>query len=372
MSAPALRIVGGDDAQAFTELLARDTVLTFQTFADNKERALKAQVLHGQYRDHASKLRAANDKGAGVFVMVNAGDGKGRTKANVKGVRALFVDLDGSPLEPVTEAALKPHITVETSSDRFHAYWLVDGVGLGEFTPLQRTLADRFNGDPSVSDLPRVMRVPGFFHKKETPFLTRLLTVNDAKHYQRGEFLEAMGIHPAALGETQRKPRRIPEGSRNDELMRLAGSFRTQGLDHEAVLRRIRRVNAERCEPPLDDSEVKGIVENVFRYSLDTFIQIPHDLFDSDVYAGLTFKARALALEAVRREAASNGPVSLIAGDLVNRGFGHPKTLQRAIGELLEAGFLQKVRNWRGGPSRGARECALYRTKVYGTKCHKN
>lgn len=372
MSAPALRIVGGDDAQEFTEVLAHDSLLTFQTFADNRERSIKAQVLHGRYREYASKLHAANEKGAGVFMMVNAGDGKGRTKANVNGIRALFVDLDGSPLEPVTQAPLQPHITVETSPERFHAYWLVDGIDLNEFTPLQRTLAERFNGDPTVSDLPRVMRVPGFFHRKETPFLTRLLAVNDAKHYQRGEFMEAMGIRPVALQETQRKPRRIQVGFRNDEFTRLTGSFRTQGLDREAVLRRLRKVNAERCDTPLDEAELRDIVESVFRYSLDTFIQIPHDLFDSGEFAGLTFKARALALEAVRRESASHGPVSLIAGDLVSRGFGNPKTLQRAIAELMRVGILQKVRNWRGGPSGGARECALYRTKFYGTKCHKN
>lgn len=372
MSAAALRIVGGDDAQEFTEVLAQDSALTFQTFSDNKVRTVKPEVLHGKYRDYASKLQAANDRGAGVFVMVNAGDGKGRTKANVKGVRALFVDLDGSPLEPVTQSALQPHITVETSPDRFHAYWLVDGVSLGEFTPLQRAIAERFKGDPSVSDLPRVMRVPGFFHRKSTPFLSRLLAVNETKHYGRGEFLEAMAINPASIQETMRKPKRIPEGARNDELMRLAGSLRTQGLDHNAVLRRIQTVNADKCDPPLDSLEVESIVDSVFRYSLDTFIQVPHNLFDSDQYAAISFKARSLLFETIRREAASKAPVSLIATDLVNRGFGNPKTLRRAIDELMCSGLLVRVRSWRGGPSGGARECALYHTKVYGTKYHKN
>jgi hypothetical protein len=37
-------------------------------------------------------------------------------------------------------------------------------------------LAHKFNGDKSVSDLARVMRLPGFYHRKtDTPFLTRLV-----------------------------------------------------------------------------------------------------------------------------------------------------------------------------------------------------
>jgi hypothetical protein len=47
---------------------------------------------------------------------------------------------------------------------------------LEEFPALQRSLAKRFAGDPAVSDLPRVMRLPGFFHQKKdsTPFMTRM------------------------------------------------------------------------------------------------------------------------------------------------------------------------------------------------------
>jgi hypothetical protein len=42
-----------------------------------------------------------NREGAGVFVTVNETDLKGRTAKNITSVRAVFVDLDGAPLEPV-------------------------------------------------------------------------------------------------------------------------------------------------------------------------------------------------------------------------------------------------------------------------------
>ena len=107
--------------------------------------------------------------------MVNEGDGKGRTESNVTRVRAHFVDLDGAPIEPVLEAGAPPNIVVESSPKKWHAYWLVSDSALPDFKPRQQTMAAQFAGDPSVNDLPRVLRMPGFWHLKETPFQTRLV-----------------------------------------------------------------------------------------------------------------------------------------------------------------------------------------------------
>ena len=72
------------------------------------------------------------------------------------------------PIDPIvndTELP-KPHILIETSLDRWHAYWLINDLPLDQFTQVQKALIDRFNSDPSVHDLPRVMRLPGFIHHK--------------------------------------------------------------------------------------------------------------------------------------------------------------------------------------------------------------
>ncbi|MBK7742771.1 MAG: hypothetical protein IPI40_03355 [Betaproteobacteria bacterium] len=115
------------------------------------------------------------------FVMVNAGDGEVkpgsntcRTAANVVQVRALFVDLDGPPITPVLTSSLPPDWVVQSSPDRWHAYWKVQDCALGAFTAAQSALAIKFGGDPAVKDLPRVMRVPGFVHRKVTPFTSEL------------------------------------------------------------------------------------------------------------------------------------------------------------------------------------------------------
>ena len=177
---PVNRCGGVDLEQAarFLEMLAGPEQVAFQTFADRKdiERPHSlARILHGTLEQHAEELVRLNSIGAAIFVMVNQGDGKGRSAENVLGVRALFVDLDGAPLEPVLEAPLKADVIVETSPGRYHAYFMVDGIELQEFSYFQQELADRFGGDTKVKDLPRVMRIPGFFHLKGNLFFVPLI-----------------------------------------------------------------------------------------------------------------------------------------------------------------------------------------------------
>ncbi len=128
------------------------------------------KILHGTLDKHLSLLTELNNSGAGIFVTVNKTDLCGREAKNITKVRAVFVDLDGAPLGPILLAPLEPHIIIETSSQRYHAYWLVEGIKLEDFTRIQKALITRFQGDTAVHDLPRVMRLPGFYTKKETPF----------------------------------------------------------------------------------------------------------------------------------------------------------------------------------------------------------
>ena len=173
-------------ANKFLSVLAPDGNCTLQTFDDNKLRAAEnkkglgydplAKVFQGLPDKHLQSLIDLQHQGAGVFVMVNAGNGLGRSNATVIKVRAHVLDLDGAPITPVLESELQPHILIESSSDKWHAYWLVDGCPLDKFKERQHALADKFQGDRSVCDLARVMRVPGFFHLKGEPFQTRLVT----------------------------------------------------------------------------------------------------------------------------------------------------------------------------------------------------
>ena len=98
-----------DQAQRFLQALDPAGIFTFQTFSDNKEvRAIPGRILHGTLEDNADELTRLQQQGAGIFVMVNEGNGKGRKSSDVMRVRAQFVDLDGSPIDPVLAAEAAP------------------------------------------------------------------------------------------------------------------------------------------------------------------------------------------------------------------------------------------------------------------------
>ncbi len=188
-----------DETRRFLDVLAPGEQVTFQTFSDRKPagRDVLAKVMAGTIDGWGAKLAMLNAQGAGVFVAVNAIEGDRRTAENVTHVRAVFVDLDGAPLVPVLALPehLQPHVIVESSPGRWHAYWLVEGCARDRFSDLQRSLAARFGGDPKVCDLSRVMRLPGFVHCKGEPFLTRIERQRDGAPFSVDELVAGLGLH---------------------------------------------------------------------------------------------------------------------------------------------------------------------------------
>ena len=297
------------DAQRFLDVLAPGERVTFQTFGDSDSRKALIQILHGTLSEHADKLAELNARGAGVFWMANAGDLKGRKASNVLRVRAAFVDLDGSLLQPVQSAPLAPHCTVETSPRRWHAYWRIADCPLADFAPLQKALAARFNGDAKVCDLPRVMRLPGFDHRKRAPFRTRIVELCDAAPYTLADFRAAFGFNaaPVQAAKPRTLPRRIPQGERNDTLFGAACGLVKKGFNPAAVNTRLQRINAERCEPPLCASEVDTIATNACAYGSDDFSMLSHKLLDSPELNALPLPSRWIIVTALRRYNGSNG-----------------------------------------------------------------
>ncbi len=233
-------VSGVDLARTFlAALMWPDEPVTFQTFPDREDLRQDSSLTRIRHACPETLthilgvLEKQNDKGAGVFVTVNATDGDGRKTANITRVRAVFVDLDGSPLEPVLSGPLAPSITVESSPGRFHVYWIVTDLPLEDFSLVQIALARRFGGDEKVHDLPRVMRVPGFTHGKGEPFQSRVLEMHPERVYTRAEVLEAFPAARAAL-EARDNPepqasRAQPRVSSTDPVRRYA----LAALEHE-------------------------------------------------------------------------------------------------------------------------------------------
>jgi hypothetical protein len=59
---------------------------------------------------------------------------------------------------------------------------------------------------------------------------------------------------------------RLGVGMRNDGLARQGGYLRRKGASHEEILADLLESNQRRCDPPLDDSEVRRIAASVARY----------------------------------------------------------------------------------------------------------
>ena len=303
----SIRLEAPDRAQAeaFLKALDRDAkAFTFQTFDDDERRrqsrkdALRAEeeqlkqtkfgdelsqalaqarrrhsdpfarIIEGPFGTVVGQLQTLNAQGAGVYVTVNRTPlNKTRTKESIQQVRAVFADLDGSPIEPVLECALRPHIIVQTSQQRFHAYWLVEFLPLKRFESVQRAIAARFHSDRSVNDLPRVMRLPGFYHRKRDPFRSRVTELrDDLLRYSAGDIHDEfcasapqvrVNPNPALPFSAES----ITEGQRNPSLLSIAGRLRGKGLKQSEIESLLFDINLSRCKPPLSPDEVLEIAK---------------------------------------------------------------------------------------------------------------
>jgi hypothetical protein len=199
-----------DETRRFLQALAPgEKEFQFQTFDDNPDRKLTNKNLAGSHHctlaGATTWLKRMNDQHAGVFVSLNETDASGRKKKNMVRVRALMADLDGEPLDPVRQCALKPHIIVETSENHFHIFWRVDGLPLEQFEDVMRGVAKRFESDPAVATLERCTRLPGFLHCKDIDnrTLVKIVEINDLPPYTadqiRAEFPPEKKAHKAPV-----------------------------------------------------------------------------------------------------------------------------------------------------------------------------
>jgi hypothetical protein len=248
-----------DDAKSFIELLGSGEHY-FQTFSDGDD--LYQPYLVAQFyltfEDAKERLMELNELGAGVFVTINETDGTGRKAENIIAVRAVFLDLDGSPLEPVMQAEIQPHCVVESSPGKYHVYWMVNGLSVEEFKLYQTALIEKFSGDKQVKDVSRVMRIPGFIHQKDVPFTSRILEIHpDLPPYQVEALVEGLSLELGPEEESEQiqvSPGGVYELDRNNFLSNRCYAFIKLGLSGEELLLALNKINTDFCNPPVSES----------------------------------------------------------------------------------------------------------------------
>ena len=238
---------------------------TFQTFDDDgqrKDRGL-ARIIHGTIEEHSETLCALNQRGAGVFVTINETDFCGRKRENILRVRAVWQEDDGAG----AHLPLEPHIVVESSPGKYHRYLFVDELGLDEHRNVQQVLVDRYGSDPCAKDISRVLRLPGFYHRKGDPHLVRIIEESHAQPYSRDNILRSFrpDALPSPVSDAS-DDHTIPAGNRNAHMTSLAGTMRRRGMSEEAITAALQAENDLRCAPALSATEVLEIAKSVARY----------------------------------------------------------------------------------------------------------
>lgn len=183
-------------ASTFVRLLTGSSLesMSWQVFDDSPTRrdASMAAVLHGTLPNVSHRLGRANAAGAGVFVTVNQTDLQGRKAANIRRIRALWIDTDGF----VPASFHLPPSMVVRSFAGVHAYWLLAAdLPLHDFRDAQKRLIQLYQSDPKIHNLDRVMRVPGFWHCKGEPFAVHLVDDN-GRRYLPGDILRDVPLLP--------------------------------------------------------------------------------------------------------------------------------------------------------------------------------
>ena len=177
----------------FLKLLdPHNTGVLYQTFQDRKS-AEKDGSLTRITTDQAA-LPDLHARGAGIYATVNQTDGTGRKSQNITHVRAVWREADDPDLPALP---IEPSMVIETSPGHRHEYFLVqndwpaDEQGRADFASIMERMVETYGSDKNAKDISRVLRVPGFLHRKDSPpHLVRIVAAS-VRRYSRQELLAA-------------------------------------------------------------------------------------------------------------------------------------------------------------------------------------
>lgn len=204
-----------DQTAAFIQALtgSPDTICEFRVI-DDRETGELAKNLRGTLAEMLPTLHAYNQQGWGVFIAVNQLDGRGFKLPNVQSIRAHVVDLD-NPLnshdgyQRACNSPTPPHIAVQSSAQKYHLYWLTEPYAGNDFyTVQQKKLLQLYNGDESITDATRVLRLPGFYHCKGEPQMVTCWQTHNGPRYNAQQIADSL----AGINVVERVNARSPLG----------------------------------------------------------------------------------------------------------------------------------------------------------------
>ena len=272
-------VVGESDLHCFQSLAERGGPSTLQPG-------------FGSFPKHSSWLEAENLRGAGVYFVPNRTNTEGRGAENIVAVRAVFVDLDDAPVEPVLNCSAPPSVVIQTSPGRHQAFWRCSHVAVSEFTQVQKALIKKFNADPACKDLSRLMRIAGFYNNKkrlDKPHFVNIIHEGSFFPYSKDKMIEDLGLeidwideHPGFTGGDNGGPQ-ILAGKRHEEMKSLSIKLRRSGLSGIRLHKAVMAENSARCLPPLSESEVAKLTGWANKNVHETSQRIEPELMNASI-----------------------------------------------------------------------------------------
>jgi hypothetical protein len=153
-----------------------------------------------------AELQSLNQKGAGIFFAYNK-IGQARSIENVERINAWAMEIDDIPKEEQMKklyaCPISPSIIVE-SSNSYHAYWLAKDAKLENAKKINKGLIQHFGSDKALSDISRLLRIPGFYHNKKEPFMVRIELADYGQRFTEEEMLECYPYTEKAISIPKR------------------------------------------------------------------------------------------------------------------------------------------------------------------------
>ncbi len=223
------------------------------------QRIARAETIAGPH--FQTWLESRNASGSDVFMGMNPiKDGAhSRTKANIKNIRHVYLDLDrkgDEALEAIrnSPSVPAPNFVLDTSPGKHQVVWKVNGFSQDEAESLLHSLANQFGGDLAATDSTRVLRLPGFANRKlPEEFIVQARQENDAVYTLRDFTIhEDSPETPRHLSDDQ-GPRTVPSDhkSQSEHDWAYAKRALARGDDPEVVIQRIADYRVEDKDDPI-------------------------------------------------------------------------------------------------------------------------
>lgn len=177
-----------------------DQSIEYLQFLDNKtnnflfacydyRKLKKGRQLYGTFKDCQRKLQVNNNEGFCVYVTINETFAASRKKEDIKRCRAIWVEDDEERAIPRDDFPLKPSLIVQSSPNKYHYYWFTSTKNFNQWNEVMQTMVDKWGCDFKARDISRVLRLPGYKHRKDlkTDFVCKIVSGD-------GQFYPWLGI----------------------------------------------------------------------------------------------------------------------------------------------------------------------------------